>query len=39
LEKWYDIITEKTVADAILDRLLNASHKITLKGYGNNLIM
>jgi len=32
LEKWYDIITEKTVADAILDRLLNASHKITLKG-------
>ena len=28
LEKWYDIITEKTVADAILDRLLNASHKI-----------
>ena len=39
LEKWYDIITEKTVADAILDRLLNASHKITLKGYDNNLIM
>ncbi|MPM51224.1 IS21 family transposase ISAs29 [bioreactor metagenome] len=32
LEKWYDIITEKTVADAILDRLLSASHKITLKG-------
>lgn len=32
LEKWYDIITEKTVADAILDRLLNASHKIILKG-------
>ena len=32
LEKWYDIIVEKTVADAILDRLLNASHKIILKG-------
>lgn len=32
LEKWYDIITEKTVADAILDRLLNASNKITLRG-------
>jgi DNA replication protein DnaC len=32
LEKWYDIITEKTVADAVLDRLLNASHKIILKG-------
>lgn len=32
LEKWYDIITEKTVADAILDRILNSSHKIILKG-------
>ena len=32
LEKWYEIITEKTIADAILDRLLNASHKIILKG-------
>lgn len=32
LEKWYDIITEKTLADAILDRILNASHKIMLKG-------
>lgn len=32
LEKWYEIITEKTLADAILDRLLNASHKIILKG-------
>lgn len=32
LEKWYEIITEKTLADSILDRLLNASHKIILKG-------
>jgi DNA replication protein DnaC len=32
LEKWYEIITEKTVADAVLDRLLNTSHKIILKG-------
>jgi len=32
LEKWYEIITEKTVADAVLDRLFNASHKIILKG-------
>jgi DNA replication protein DnaC len=32
LEKWYDVITEKTVADAVLDRLLNTSHKIILKG-------
>jgi DNA replication protein DnaC len=32
LEKWYELITEKTVADAVLDRLFNASHKIILKG-------
>jgi DNA replication protein DnaC len=32
LEKWYEVITEKSVADAILDRLLNSSHKIILKG-------
>jgi len=32
LEKWYEIITEKSVADAVLDRLLNSSHKILLKG-------
>lgn len=32
LEKWYEVITEKSVADAVLDRLFNASHKIILKG-------
>jgi len=32
LEKWYEIITEKSIADAVLDRLLNSSHKIILKG-------
>jgi DNA replication protein DnaC len=32
LEKWYEAITEKTVADAVLDRLFNRSHKIILKG-------
>lgn len=31
-DKWYDIIGESTIADAILDRLLNCSHKIELKG-------
>ena len=31
-EKWYDVITEKTIADAIMDRLINSSHKITLLG-------
>ena len=29
---WYDIIGEGTVADAILDRLVNSSHRIQLKG-------
>ena len=31
-EKWYDVISDKTVADAIIDRLNNTSHKITLHG-------
>jgi len=29
---WYDIIGEGTIADAILDRLVNSSHGINLKG-------
>jgi DNA replication protein DnaC len=32
LENWYQIITEKTVADSILDRLLNSSYKLILQG-------
>lgn len=31
-DKWYEVIGESTIADAILDRLLNCSHKIELKG-------
>ena len=30
--KWYEIIGEATIADAILDRLVHASHRIELKG-------
>jgi DNA replication protein DnaC len=30
--KWYDIIGESTVADAILDRLVHTSHRIELEG-------
>jgi DNA replication protein DnaC len=30
--KWYDVIGENTVADAILDRMLSTSHKIELNG-------
>ena len=29
---WYDIIGEGTIADEILDRLVNSSHRIDLKG-------
>lgn len=29
---WYDIIGEKTIADAILDRLIHQSHRIELMG-------
>jgi DNA replication protein DnaC len=29
---WYDIIGEPTLADAILDRIINHSHRIELKG-------
>ena len=29
---WYDIIGEKTVADAILDRLVHDAHRVELKG-------
>ncbi|MBT3749854.1 MAG: ATP-binding protein, partial [Bacteroidetes bacterium] len=31
-DEWYEVIGESTVADAIMDRLFNASHKINLKG-------
>ena len=29
---WYDIIGEGTIADAILDRIVNSSHRLDLKG-------
>ena len=32
VEKWYDLLGEKTIADAILDRLVHASHRIKLEG-------
>lgn len=30
--KWHDIIGEGTIADAILDRIVNSAHRITLSG-------
>lgn len=32
VKSWYDIIGEKTIADAILDRLIHQSHRIELAG-------
>lgn len=32
VEKWHDVIGEPTIADAILDRLVNGSYRIELKG-------
>ena len=32
VNKWYDIIGDKTIADAILDRIIHQSHRIELKG-------
>lgn len=32
LDKWFDIIGDPTIADAICDRLLHTSHRIDIKG-------
>jgi DNA replication protein DnaC len=32
VNKWYDVIGEGTIADAIMDRLVNGAHRIDLKG-------
>lgn len=32
ISKWYEVIGEKTVADAVLDRLVHTAHRIELKG-------
>jgi len=29
---WYDVIGEKTVADAILDRIVHDAHRLDIKG-------
>ena len=29
---WFDVISEATIADAILDRLIHSSHRIELRG-------
>ena len=32
VKEWYDYLNNNTIADAILDRLTNSSHRIELKG-------
>jgi len=32
INKWYDVIGEETIADAILDRIIHNAHRIELKG-------
>lgn len=32
VKKWFDVIGDPTIADAICDRLVHSSHKINLKG-------
>lgn len=32
ISSWYDIISEQTIADAILDRIIHNAHKVELKG-------
>jgi DNA replication protein DnaC len=32
VNKWHDVIGEKTVADAVLDRIIHQSHRLELKG-------
>jgi len=32
VQDWYDVIGEKTVADAILDRLVHDAHRIEIDG-------
>jgi DNA replication protein DnaC len=32
VDKWYELIGENTIADAILDRLVHKAHRLDLKG-------
>jgi DNA replication protein DnaC len=32
VSKWYELLEEKTIADAILDRIVHTSHRIELQG-------
>ncbi|EOR95883.1 Mobile element protein [Arcticibacter svalbardensis MN12-7] len=37
--KWHELIGEKTIADAILDRIVYDTHRMELQGYDKNIVM
>jgi DNA replication protein DnaC len=32
VKQWYEVIGEKTIADAILDRIVHDAHRVEIKG-------
>ena len=32
VSKWYEVIGEQTIADAVLDRIVHGAHRLELKG-------
>jgi len=36
---WHELLSEKTIADAILDRIVHSAHCFEINGYGNSYIM
>ena len=32
VSEWYDVIAEKTIADAVLDRIVHDAHRIEMEG-------
>jgi len=36
---WHELLSEKTIADAILDRIVHSAHYFEINGYGNSLVM
>jgi DNA replication protein DnaC len=32
VNKWFEVIGEETIADAILDRIIHDAHRIEMKG-------
>jgi len=39
VDHWHDVVGDPTVGDAILDRLLNNAHRVTLKGAFDDTVL